>query len=218
MSGWRVLFAKLSWATWIQRKPERWPQVARACFCDFPWPFLHPVHIQRWGLGVAWLLRSGVTGIPCPSYYNKIITVLLLWPNDWSLNSHKISGPLRLPAILGCGLHSFNIICWKLQPATLQFYYLLHLDNWKVKSRWPTCQIYTTSRIPNKKPHKPKYWRPLKTKQNEKLWLWWLQISRWRSSLLLNVRTGTLHVAQDSRKLHLEMIIFCLFNIVNNIL
>lgn len=177
----------------------------------------HPEMGTWCSMGI-WLLRSGVTGIPCSSYYNKIITVLLLWQNDWSLNSHKISGPLRLPTLHGFALHPFNIICWNLQPATRQFYCFLHLDNCKVKSRWPTCQTSTTSRIPNKKPYKPTYWRPLKTKQNAKLWLWWLQISRWRSSLPLNVRIGTLHMVQDSLKLHLEMIIFCLFNIVNNIL
>ena len=174
----------------------------------------HPEMGTWCSMGI-WLLRSGVTGIPCSSYYNKIITVLLLWQNNWSLN-HKTSSPLRLLTLHGFGLHSFNIICWKLQPATLHFYCFLHLDNCKVKSRWPTCQISTTSRIPNKKPYKPKYWRPLKTKQNAKLWR--LQISKWRSSLLLNVRIGTFYMAQESLKLHLEMIIFCLFNIVNNIL
>lgn len=167
-----------------------------------------------------WLLRSGVTGISCPSYYNKIIIVLLLWQNGWPLSSPKIK-----VALLDCQEH-MGLVFTPLRSFTESFNQLpstsiVSLTLTIMRSRAGqelTCPIFTMSRTSSNRHYMSKDWRPLKTKKNVEIWLWWLQISGLRSSVLLNARIGRLHMAQDSLKLHLEMIIFCPFYIVNNIL
>ena len=62
-----------------------------------------------------WLLRSGVTGVSCPSYYNKIIIVLLSWQNGWPLSSHKIK-----VALLDCQEH-MGLVFTPLIPFTKSF-------------------------------------------------------------------------------------------------
>lgn len=126
-----------------------------------------------------------------------------------------------MPKIHGFGLPSFNILlCWKLQPDTLHFYMSHSLGQLGDQEHVAPKSKIHMSRIPNNQNYMyiSKYWSSLKIKQNAKIWLWWLQISGLKSSLLLNARIGKLHMAQDFLKLPLVIIIFCHFYIANNIL